>query len=51
MDIDEDERIVLKYLKKQNRPYNQNDIFNNLGGKMKKASITRALTQLAKDGI
>ncbi|RKO85274.1 Tat binding protein 1-interacting protein-domain-containing protein, partial [Blyttiomyces helicus] len=38
--------MVLKYLKKQNRPYSAVDVFNNLNGEVAKASVAKILTDL-----
>ncbi|KAL0087793.1 Tat binding protein 1-interacting protein-domain-containing protein [Phycomyces blakesleeanus] len=43
---DEGEQMILKYMKKVNRPYSATDIFNNLHGKYSKPSVVRALDSL-----
>ncbi|OAD69450.1 hypothetical protein PHYBLDRAFT_66328 [Phycomyces blakesleeanus NRRL 1555(-)] len=40
------EQMILKYMKKVNRPYSATDIFNNLHGKYSKPSVVRALDSL-----
>ena len=37
-------------MKKQNRPYNLLNVFDNLHGKIKKAELETILNDLAKDG-
>ncbi|KAJ3190124.1 hypothetical protein HDU85_000415 [Gaertneriomyces sp. JEL0708] len=46
---DEATDVVLKYLKKQNRPYSAVDIFNNLGGAVNKVAVTKTLSQLVEE--
>eukprot|EP01138_Halocafeteria_seosinensis_P005860 gb/GECG01005990.1/.p1 GENE.gb/GECG01005990.1/~~gb/GECG01005990.1/.p1 ORF type:complete len:373 (+),score=102.62 gb/GECG01005990.1/:1-1119(+) len=41
---------VLDYVNKQNRPYSVLNIFENLHGAVKKASLTRVLDKLADEG-
>ncbi|KAJ3008695.1 hypothetical protein HKX48_008389 [Thoreauomyces humboldtii] len=43
--------LVLKYLKKQNRPYSALDVFNNLGGQVAKANVTKVLAALAEEQL
>ncbi|KND03717.1 uncharacterized protein SPPG_01179 [Spizellomyces punctatus DAOM BR117] len=46
---DEANDVILKYLKKQNRPYSAVDVFNNLGGQVGKSNVLKALTALAEE--
>ncbi|KAL5038214.1 PSMC3 interacting protein [Batrachochytrium dendrobatidis] len=39
--------VIVAYLKKQNRPYNATDIFNNLKGSIAKASVIKSLATTA----
>ncbi|KAI9092873.1 homologous-pairing protein 2 [Phlyctochytrium arcticum] len=41
--------VVLKYLRKQNRPYSAVDVFNNLAGQVGKTIVTKCLTSLAEE--
>lgn len=43
-------KVVVKYLRDQNRPYSTNDIFNNLHEEIKKPAIQKALDQLVETG-
>lgn len=45
------EAVAVEYLKKQNRPYNSTDIFNNLKGVVSKTVLTKALTDAASKGL
>ncbi|KAI7864505.1 Tat binding protein 1-interacting protein-domain-containing protein [Spinellus fusiger] len=46
---DEDsERAVIEYMRKVNRPYSANDIFNNLHGKHPKPGIVKILERLTE---
>lgn len=49
--IGETTKAVKKYLKKTNRPYSLNDIFNNLQSKYPKVSVGKALEALVTDNI
>jgi 26S proteasome regulatory subunit (ATPase 3-interacting protein) len=41
----EAEKIAVEYLKKQNRPYNSTDIFNNLKGAVSKTALLKVVHQ------
>jgi 26S proteasome regulatory subunit (ATPase 3-interacting protein) len=41
--------VILSYLRSQNRPYNAQNIFDNLHGAVKKASLQRVLDKLVSD--
>ena len=43
--------IIMKYLKKQNRPYSANDLFQNLNGAVGKTNVQKILTQMQEEGI
>ncbi|OLL25354.1 Homologous-pairing protein 2 [Neolecta irregularis DAH-3] len=47
---DEAEKIVLEYLRKQNRPYSATDISCNLHNSVTKASAAKVLALLEKQG-
>ena len=42
--------VVLKYLRKQNRPYSAVDLFNNLKGEVGKSNIQKILQTMVDDG-
>lgn len=42
--------VVIKYLRGQNRPYNSNDIFNNLHEEIRKPAVQKALDFLVEQG-
>ncbi|KAI8818713.1 Tat binding protein 1-interacting protein [Fimicolochytrium jonesii] len=46
---DEASDIVMKYLRKQNRPYSAVDVFNNLSGAVGKTNVVKALTTMVEE--
>jgi 26S proteasome regulatory subunit (ATPase 3-interacting protein) len=45
-----EEDVVIDYLTAQNRPFNANDVFNNLHGQVGKTALTRVLAKLVDEG-
>lgn len=43
------EKIVLDYLRKENRPFSAQDLVNNLGGQLGKTAIAKILDELASE--
>lgn len=46
---DNEENIILDYLKTQNRPYSATDVYNNLHGKVGKTAVTKLLTLMQEN--
>lgn len=47
---EEGARMILEYMTAQNRPYSHTQVFDNLHGRVKKASVPKLLEQLANEG-
>ncbi|KAG1448872.1 hypothetical protein G6F56_008821 [Rhizopus delemar] len=47
---EDEEKDVLEYMNKANRPYSANDVFNNMHAKYSKPRVIKALDKLVEDG-
>lgn len=48
--VAEEKEILINYLKRQNRPYNGNDVFTNLKGAIPKTQVLKLLAALLEAG-
>ncbi|CAO3702175.1 unnamed protein product [Rhizopus stolonifer] len=47
---EDEEKDILEYMSRTNRPYSANDVFNNMHAKYSKPRIIKALDKLVEDG-